>query len=141
MEKSKRKTEKAEQHPWYESNLWFWGPFTVIVAIIGLVLTMKGEYRWMLGLLPLMALFPIWRIAKKIGNGIGTIEIFIFFFVPFNFGAYGLYQYLEPPSPIAISPSEVKLTHLFDPQSTMRGVIDVSIYNKGDDPFYEIWAK
>lgn len=141
MEKSERKTEKDEQHPWYESNLWLWGPFAFVIAIIGLVLTMKGEYRWMLGLLPLMAIFPILRIAKKIGNGIGTIEIFIFFFVPLNYGVYGLYQYLEPPSPIAVSPSKVELAQLSDSLNQTRGYINLDVYNRSDDPHYDVWVK
>jgi hypothetical protein len=124
---SERDTKEAVQHQWYESNLWLWGPFAFIIAIIGLVLTMKGEYRWMLGLVPLITIFPILCIAKKIGKGIGTIEIFIFFFVPFNYGVYGLYQYLEPPSPIAISPSEVDLSHLSASHRQMSGYINLDI--------------
>src|SRR5256885_13109616 len=107
--RSEQHTEEAVQHQWYESNLWIWGPFALVIMVIGLVVPMKGELRWMLGLLPFVAILPIWHIAKNIGHGICTIEIFLFFFVPFTSGIYGLYQYLEPPSPIAVSPSKEEL--------------------------------
>lgn len=43
--------------------------------------------------------------------------------------------------PIAVSPPEVKLTDLFDSHNHFRGYSDLLVYNRGDDPYYQIWVK
>lgn len=43
--------------------------------------------------------------------------------------------------PIAVSPSEVKLTDLFNPDKRFRGKIDLLVYNRTDDPYHQIWVK
>ena len=77
-----------ERYPWYESK-WIGGHFALAIAIIGLVVPMR-ELRWMLGFLPLVAIWPILHVAKNIGRGIGTIEIFIFLLVPYTYGLWNL---------------------------------------------------
>ncbi len=57
MEKPKRKTEKDEQHLWFESNLWIWVRSPLSYSSLAWVPNMKGEYRWMFGLVTLMAAF------------------------------------------------------------------------------------
>ena len=54
---------------------------------------------------------------------------------------YGIYQILEPPSPIAVSPSKVELAHLSDSLNQTRGYINLEVYNRGDDPHYDVWVK
>ena len=53
-----------------------------------------------------------------------------------------LIQYLPKENDhIAVSPTEVKLTDLFDSHRHFRGYIDLLVYNRGDDPYYQIWVK
>ena len=53
-----------------------------------------------------------------------------------------LIQYLPKEKElIAVSPPEVKLTGLFDSHNHFRGYTDLLVYNRGDDPYYQIWVK
>jgi hypothetical protein len=133
----------ATQSPWYETNL-LWVPLTTALAIILFVVAamMKGDLRFLLWVALALFIHPSWILIKNIGIKRLSFQkaSFLVHLLLATLGTYGFYSFLAE-EPIAVSPSEVKLTHLFDSQSTMRGIIDVSIYNKGDDPYYEIWTK
>ena len=47
---------------------------------------------------------------------------------------------LQPPSPIAISPSKVDLAQLSD-LPNLKGYINLTVHNRGDDPQYDVWVK
>ena len=128
----------------YKDALFLFWAATVVTVILTAVAAMKGDLRWLLWLALLFAIFPIWHIAKHIGRRQYSLEIFFYLFVPFSYGMYGLHQWLEPvgvTGPIAVSPSEAKLTHLFDPMHRLRGRIVFDVYSRGDDPYYQIWIK
>ncbi len=133
----------VSQPPWYETNL-LWVPLSTALAIIFFVVAamMKGDFRFLLWLALALMIHPSWILIKNIG--IKRLHFqkasFIGLLLLATSMTYGFYSFLAE-EPIAVSPSEVKLTNLFGPQSTMRGIIEVSIYNKGDVPYYEIWEK
>lgn len=131
------------QSPWYESNL-LWVPLTTAFAIILTVAAamIKGDFRFLLWLALALLVHPLWILARNIGitrSSHQRITFLIFLFLSIV-ATYMGYEYLAE-EPIAVSPSEVKLAHLFHSGDSLRGVIDLSIHNKGDDPYHEIWVK
>ena len=141
---SRKKLDRKIQHPpWYETNL-LWVPLTTALAIIFFVAAamMKGDSRFLLWLALALCIHPFWILIKNIGIKRASFQKvgFLVIFLLSVLGTYEFYGYLAE-EPIAVSPSEVKLTYLFDTQKRMRGHIDVSVYNRSDDPYYEIWVK
>lgn len=136
----------ASQSPWYESQALWFGVATVVTIVLTVVVAaMKGDLRWLLCFAWAASVYPIWIISNNIGIGRRSFKI-IFFLVVLSLGGwafYELYGSLTPQEhePIAVSPPEVKLTNLFDPSKRLRGHIDLSVYNRGDDPYYQIWVE
>lgn len=52
----------------------------------------------------------------------------------------GAYYVLQPPSPIAISPSRVDLIKLSD-LANLKGYINLTVHNRDNDPQYDVWVK
>ena len=129
--------------PWYETNL-LWVPLTTALGIILFVWAamMRGDFRFLLWLALALSIHPSWIFSKNIGIKRVSFQkvSFLVLLLLSVLGTYGFYSYLAE-EPIAVSPSEEKLTYLFDTQKRMRGHIDFSVYNRSDDPYYGIWVK
>lgn len=147
-EKWERKIQILLQKPvgppqWYESNL-LWVPLTTAFAIILFVVAamMRGDFRLLLWVALALSVHPSWILIKNIGSKRASVQkvSFLVLLSVSTLGTYGFYNYLAE-EPIAVSPSEVKLTDLFDPRNRLKGRIDFNIYNRSDDPSYQIWVK
>lgn len=118
--------------------------FGVIATVVGLqVESTLISFFLMLGgwIFVALAILEFQLFANKsqrIQRTGNLILIVLMFFVLFS-----LRWEVQAPSPIAVSPNEVKLSNLFDPlpDKHQRGRIDVTVYNRGDDPYYQIWVK
>lgn len=55
--------------------------------------------------------------------------------------AIGTDYFYKALQPIAVSPQEAKLSHLFGHPNGLMGNLDFLVYNRGEDPYYEIWVK
>jgi hypothetical protein len=134
---------KGGGSPWYETNL-LWVPLTTAFAIILFVVAamMKGDFRLLLLLAFGLLVHPFWILTSNIGIRRAYLQraVFVLLLLLSASGTYGFYNYLEE-EPIAVSPTEIKLTDLFHPANGLKGVVEFSVYNRGDDPYYEIWAK
>jgi len=91
-----KRGNQNQESPLYESNL-LWGAVSILLIVVA---AMSHDLRWLLFLALIPAIFLIWRIAKHLDRlHKGSLEIFIFFFVPLSYATYGLYQWFEPTPP------------------------------------------
>lgn len=92
--------DSKSSEPFKDGLFLFWAGL-VSTIVLTVVAAMKNDLRWLLWIALLFSIFPVWHLAKNIGTRNDTIEIFIFFYVPFCLGMYGLHQWLDPISSIS----------------------------------------
>lgn len=144
MQLASQSKPAISQSPWFESTLLWSCISTSLTFVLAAVALKKGDLRWLLWIAWAGVVYPVWALSQNIGVRPALIKI-LFFLVGLSLSGWGLYElnryiYKEI-EPIAVSPSEAKLTSMFDPSKRLRGHIDLAVYNRGDDPYYQIWVK
>lgn len=91
--RGRKKPEQDQPSPWYESNMASI-PVSIIVTIIAAA---NPHLRWLLLIVLACAFVLIRKVSRHLGHPHrGTLEVFIFFFVPICWATYWFYQWLEP---------------------------------------------
>ena len=128
--------------------LWVWIAIALglLCTLVGMVATVKGTL--VIGLLLAVATSvafgaAAWFYGKDEGSlkktrrlaGVVTSIVSAIILIP------ATYYMLQPPSPIGISPSRVDLVQLSDLPNNLKGYINLTVHNRGDDPQYSVWVK
>ncbi len=132
---------KASQ-PWYESNLLWASLSTSIALVLAVVAAAMKDLRFLLWLAVCFGIHPCWVVSANIGIKRTMVRKIVFFLVVgiLFFGAYTGYSFLKE-SPLAITPVRIPLAHAIYPDMNLHGQYDFVVYNRGDDPHYQIWIK
>lgn len=157
---AQRLTRMAEniEHmsPHSESTPSFWGGIGMQVIGVGLGAWLGPDAGLLIAFLGLFFFIPL---LKELIERDGWFmfrhwRTFIPILVVIGFGIIAYHYFLngdisvdmrsktrDQPPLISISPSSIPLSHLHNPPENMKANVEFNVYNRSDDPQYEVWVK
>ena len=127
---------------WYESSS-VRVPLSMAFAIILTVVSvMVKDLRFLLWCAFCLLIYPCWVLSKNVGVGKAIIRYgsFVILIGALATGTHQVHGFLKE-SPLAITPVRIPLAHSVYPGMEVHGQYDFVVYNRSDDPHYQIWIK
>ena len=127
---------------WHESKLLRVPLSMAFAMILTVVSVMVKDLRFLLWGAFFLLIYPCWVLVANMPIRQATIRrvCFVFLIGILAIGTYEGYGFLEE-SPIAITPVQIPLAHSMYPGMDVHGQYDFVVYNRGDNPNYQIWIK